>query len=182
VISVGLWRRLDVAGHDAARFVATGEGATLEGRAIFAHDDGPACIEYRVETNRGGRSVRGLVTGFLGANSVSHVIARESNGWTLDGASIPDLDDLHDIDFGFTPATNILHVRRAALRDGESADLDVVWFDLGEVTLTRLPQRYERIDKTRYRYHSPTGDYRAVLEMAPSGFVRSYPGLWLMES
>ena len=93
-----------------------------------------------------------------------------------------DLDDLHDIDFGFTPATNILHVRRAALRDGGSANLDVVWFDLGERALARLPQRYEKLAGARYFYHSPTNDYRAVLEMAPNGFVRSYPGLWLMES
>ncbi len=182
MISVGFWRRLDVVGHDAARFIATDQGATLEGRAIFAHDDGPACIEYRVETDRDGRSVRGLVAGFLGAQSVSHVIARESNGWTLDGVVVPDLDDLHDIDFGFTPATNILHVRRAGLRDGEAGDLDVVWFDLGERTLARLPQRYERIDAMRYHYQSPTNDYRAVLEMAANGFVRSYPGLWLTEN
>ena len=44
--------------------------------------------------------------------------------------------------------------------------------------LQALPQRYERRSATTYWYESPTAGYAELLELAPSGFVRRYPGLW----
>jgi hypothetical protein len=41
-----------------------------------------------------------------------------------------------------------------------------------------LPQRYERRGEASYWYEAPTVPYRALLEIAPNGFVRSYPDLW----
>jgi hypothetical protein len=41
-----------------------------------------------------------------------------------------------------------------------------------------LPQSYERRSEMSYGYEAPSVPYRALLEIAPNGFVRSYPGLW----
>jgi len=57
-------------------------------------------------------------------------------------------------------------------------EVPVVWFDLDSASLTELPQRYERRSEASYWYEAPTVPYRALLEIAPNGFVQSYPGLW----
>jgi hypothetical protein len=41
-----------------------------------------------------------------------------------------------------------------------------------------LPQLYERRGDASYWYEAQTVPYQGLLEIAPNGFVRSYPGLW----
>ena len=61
---------------------------------------------------------------------------------------------------------------------GQKAEVPAAWFDLDSVSLVALPQTYERRGDASYWYEAPTVSYRALLEIASNGFVRSYPGLW----
>ena len=101
-----------------------------------------------------------------------------SKAGRLNGAAVEGLDHLVDLDFGFTPATNVLQLSRIALEPGQRAEVPVAWFDLDSASLIELPQIYERRSEASYWYEAPTVPYRALLEIAPNGFVRSYPGLW----
>jgi hypothetical protein len=179
-IAHALWKRLDTPGHDAAFLFETDGGYELRGTAIFKADAGPARIAYRVELDRAWRARAGQVGGEIGETVVAHRMEHLQAGWLLDGHPVAGLSHLQDLDFGFTPATNMPALRRAALNVGQAADMPAAWFDLGPPRLTALPQHYRRIADAQYDYHSPTADYRAVLELAPSGFVRVYPGLWEM--
>ncbi|MDX1932545.1 MAG: putative glycolipid-binding domain-containing protein [Capsulimonadales bacterium] len=107
---------------------------------------------------------------------------RTDGEWRWNGTPVPGLSDCRDLDFGFTPATNLLQMRRTTLAIGESADLPVAWLDLPEASLALLPQRYERLSATTYRYEAPTVGYSGVLEMNDSDFVRTYPGLWELDA
>ena len=76
-------------------------------------------------------------------------------------------------------------VRREILRDDRGWRLDGVpvqglkhLVDLDSDSLIELPQIYERRGDATYWYEAPTVPYQALLEIAPNGFVRSYPGLW----
>jgi hypothetical protein len=91
------------------------------------------------------------------------------------------LESCVDLDFGFTPATNLLQLQRVALAVGQVADVPVAWLDVSAGTLTVLPQRYERRSATTYWYESPSANYEGLLEVAPTGFIRRYPGLWEAE-
>ena len=181
LIAHALWNRLDTPGHDAAFLFGTDGGFTLEGTAVFRAAQGPARVAYRVELNPDWSARSGSVTGELGDSRITHDIARDADGWRLDGARV-GLAHLRDLDFGFTPATNMPALRRAALAVGESAYLPAAWFDVEAPhrDLIELPQHYERCRETAYFYRSPTASYEAVLEVAPSGFSRIYPGLWEM--
>jgi hypothetical protein len=53
--------------------------------------------------------------------------------------------------------------------------------DALDLSLTVLPQRYEKRSEATYWYESPQDSYTALLELADTGFVRNYPGLWAME-
>jgi hypothetical protein len=182
VVKLALWRRLDVPGHDACRWEHGPDGHTLEGTAVFRHESGPAVLEYRIDCDAAWRTRAGSVDGYIGKRSVDVKIALDESGWTLDGRRVPGVDGLVDLDFGFTPATNLSHVERVALAVGSAADVPVAWLDDECTALTRLPQHYARKSRYRYAYESPTAGYAAELERAPSGFVRSYPKLWELES
>jgi uncharacterized protein len=170
--------RLDRPGRDAALLRPNCDGWLLQGAAAFDHDGASAAVAYQVELDARWETKRGLVSGFLGDQTIAHEIRRDDAGWRLNGVRVEGLDHLVDLDFGFTPATNVLQLSRIALKLGQSAEVSVVWFDLGSASLTELSQSYERRSEASYWYEAPTVPYRALLEIAPNGFVRSYPDLW----
>jgi hypothetical protein len=175
------WRRLDRAGRDAALLSPHAGGWLLQGAAAFDHDLGPATVAYQVQVDARWETARGTVSGFVGDKAVRREILHDRDGWRLDGRRVEGLKHLVDLDFGFTPATNALQLKRLGLSPGQKADLPVAWFDLDSVSLIELPQTYERRGDASYWYEAPTVPYRGLLEIAPNGFVRSYPGLWRLE-
>ena len=177
--AMACWRRLEIAGHDACRLVRLTNGWLLDGHGVAA---GPAAVSYSVECDEKWRSRRGHVVGWWAHGEIDVTIERRGDVWMFNETAVPDLGNCIDIDFGFTPATNLFQLRRIALDVGESAAVPVVWFDLGETTLRRVEQRYERRSENTYWYESPSFFYEAELEIALNGFVRTYPSLWTLES
>ncbi|MDP9424418.1 MAG: putative glycolipid-binding domain-containing protein [Pseudomonadota bacterium] len=178
-LAVALWRRLDRPGHDAAVLERTGDGWALTGFAAFS-ENGITGVRYQVALGADFTTRSSRIDGFRDGRPFVHEF-RRGNDWYLDGRTVDGLGDLVHLDFGFTPATNLQQLRHAGLQEGEEAEIPAAWFDIGEASLTRLPQHYRRLGEDRYQYHSPTASYSAVLELAPNGFVRVYPGLWEME-
>ena len=179
-----LWRRLDAPGHDVCRLEHNGEAWQLDGAAVFCHDDGRyAQLHYRVRCDKAWHTQWGTVRGWLGSEAIELAIARGAHGaWKLNDQPVPDLGHCVDLDLGFTPATNLLALRRMHLAEGESADAPAAWVDLAGGGLSELAQRYERRAKDAYWYSAPRFDYAALLKVTPDGFVRHYPQLWEAEA
>jgi hypothetical protein len=150
----------------------------LKGAAAFDHEAGSAAVAYQVEVDARWRTKRGAISAFLGGQTIQHEIRRDDQGWRLNGVAVQGLEHLVDLDYGFTPATNVLQLSRIALKLGERAEVPAAWFDLDSAALVELPQTYERRSQASYWYEAPTVPYRALLEIGPNGFVQSYPGLW----
>jgi hypothetical protein len=181
VEATAFWRRLDVPGHDACRLLR-GDGCwTLEGTAVFLHDGEPARLQYRAICDSEWRAQSGGITGFMGTAPIDVAIVRADRTWTLNGKPVPGLERCVDLDFGFTPATNLVHLRRAGLGVGGRAEFAVAWIEPPDLTLRALEQRYHRRSESLYWYESPESGYEAELEVMPGGFTRVYPGLWRAE-
>jgi hypothetical protein len=177
-----LWRRMDTPGHDACCLVQRGGGWRLTGVAAFRHEAVPACLAYEVDCDDEWQTRGGVVHGWIGARQLDFRIARTLEGtWTLNGRVVPDLEACVDLDLGFTPATNLLQLRRVALQVGQGADVPVAWLDVPVGTLDTLHQRYERRTAEVYWYEAPRFDYFALLRVSPVGFVEEYPNLWEAE-
>ena len=182
VIDSIIWRRIDTPGHDVCRLEGSNYGWQLEGAAVFLHEGVPAHLAYHVMCDFGWRTRQGQVYGWLGTNSVDFSITRAIDGeWTMNGAVVSGLGACIDLDFGFTPATNLLQLRRLSLAQGQTVNNPVAWLDVLEGTLEILNQRYERRTEVAYWYEAAKFDYAAVLEVRPTGFIHSYPGLWEAE-
>src|SRR5688572_29093371 len=108
-----LWRRLDTPGHDACRVEGMAAGWRLEGTAVFRNDGVPARLTYYVECDLAWRTRHGWIHGWLGEQSIDLAMARTAAGaWMRNGVVVPGLEGCVDLDFGFTPATNLLQLRR----------------------------------------------------------------------
>jgi uncharacterized protein len=177
-----LWRRLDSPGHDGCHLDQTARGWRLAGTAVFLHDDQPAHLAYQVTCDSRWRATEGRVRGWVGTRALEFHIGRTPDGaWTFNGTPASGLDDCADVDFGFTPATNLSQLRRVDLSIGDAADVPVAWLDVTSGQLEVLRQRYERRSEWTYWYESPRFGYAALLEVTPTGFVRRYPQLWEAE-
>jgi hypothetical protein len=97
-----------------------------------------------------------------------------ADGWRLNGALQHGLHH-PDLDLGFTPATNLIPLRRLRLAIGEQADAPATYLAFPRLRLVELPQRYHRLDRERYDYRSPTAGYRGILRVSPLGAVIDYP-------
>lgn len=83
-----------------------------------------------------------------------------------------------DIDLGFSPATNILALRRLSLGIGEQAEAPAAWLALPSMKLRVLPQTYLRSTKFQYEYEASTVGYKGQLQVSSLGAVVQYPGLF----
>lgn len=180
-IASATWRRLDVPGTDTCRLVRTADGWALEGRAVF-DERGPADISYRVDCAPDWATRTAMIEGTHAGAPVAIRIVKNDGNWRINEKVDPAPSSLIDIDFGFTPATNFLLMRRLAYPTGVAISVTVAWFDLGEECLTQLPQRYTRRGDRSFFYESPTVNYSGTLILAPNGFVETYPGLWSLEA
>jgi hypothetical protein len=174
-----LWRRLDTEGHDTCRLVPLDTGWRLEGIAAFGQDGRPCGLAYSVECDRAFRTHAARVTGSIGDEGIDLRIARtEDRGWLVDGIVHAKAGGLEDIDLGFTPATNLIAIRRLDLAVGEGCSAPAAYLAFPELRIERLDQTYARLDERRYRYTAPAYAYDDVITVSSIGFVTSYPRLW----
>jgi uncharacterized protein len=91
---------------------------------------------------------------------------------------IPAVAGCLDVDLAFSPATNILPLRRLDLAVGESREMTAAWVRFPDLSIEPLAQRYTRLDERRVRYENRDGSFTAELEVDELGLVVSYPPLW----
>jgi uncharacterized protein len=179
-----LWRRLDVPGLDAATLRLDAGGTVLSGVALF-HEGAPTALTYTVHSDHAWQTTEARIRGWRGREAIDLRLRRDNTGtWTLNDMPCPVVEGCVDLDLSFTPATNLLPLRRLALEPGESAEVRSAWLEWPEVRLTPLVQRYARRSRTEYDYEADlpgSTPFRAVLRVQPEGWVLDYAGLWRAE-
>lgn len=179
-----VWRRLDRPGHDAATLTRTSDGWRIDGAAVWVEEGLPCRLVYRVACDAAWRTVGATVTGAIGRGAIDATITVDAaQRWRLNGEPHPAVDNCIDVDLSFTPATNLLPIRRLALAPGQQADAPAAWLRLtpaapNQPTLDPLHQTYRRVDETTWRYHADDLSFSAELKVNVVGFVTAYPPLW----
>ena len=131
-----LWRRLDQPGHDHCRLWDNRDAFVLTGTAIFADGGAPCRLDYQVFCDRQWRTHSGSVVGWCGGKEVRlEILALGQQRWQLNGAEVPEVHGCVDLDLGFTPATNLLSLRRLGLEVGGEAPVRAAWLELPQFAL-----------------------------------------------
>jgi len=177
-----LWRRLDCPGHDSCCLWKSGDGWQLSGTAIFLFEQKPCLLSYEMNINSNWETRAASISGYVDKSTVALAIARTSNhSWSINDIELQAAADCIDLDLGFTPATNLIAIRRLSLAVGARSQAPAAWLDFPDFTLKRLEQYYHRLSHDRYEYTSPDAGYADVLEVDDYGAIMRYPQLWEQE-
>ena len=161
----------------------TADGWELSGVAVVAETDRPCRLEYEIACDPHWLTRRCTLAGYVGATIVTLDVGRDSAGeWTIGGTPASGLKGCEDIDLGFTPATNLLPIRRLGLAIGAKAAIRAAWVRFPELTVEVLDQVYTRLAHDRYLYESADGSFRRELRVDDVGFVVDYPDFWIAEA
>ena len=177
-----LWRRLDYPGHDSCCLWKTGDGWQLSGTAIFLFEQKPCLLSYEVNTNTNWETCTASISDYISKSIIALTIARTSNhSWSINDRELQEAADCVDLDLGFTPATNLIAIRRLSLAVGARSQANAVWLEFPNFTLKQLEQHYHRSSHDRYEYTSPDAGYADILEVDDYGAIACYPQLWEQE-
>ncbi|GAA4221401.1 hypothetical protein GGQ68_000180 [Sagittula marina] len=175
-IATARWRALDREGEDKCRLARVENGFMLVGHARFRDGAGWAALDYVVRLGEDWRTLSADITGECAGEPVAWQFTRTGGDWTFNDAPVPDLQDADDIDLAFTPATNLMPLRR--LPQVGRLDTTSAWVRLPGPTMSVLSQSYTRERGNYVHYAAAESDFETHLSVDEHGFVRDYPGLW----
>lgn len=180
IVRRGLWRRL---GPEAGleRFeLLRGPGTwALQGTILASGEHGPTEARYEVICDAGWRTRQAEVAirDALGDRGLRLNV--QDGRWFADGRELEAVRGCVDVDLGWSPSTNTLPIRRLGLALGQkSGPIVAAWVRFPQLAVEPLPQQYERIGETRYRYTSRDGAFTADLAIDDEGLVIDYSGVW----
>lgn len=172
------WRDADGVGLQHLALTRAPGVITAEGM-ILAGGEAPFAARYRLLMD-GRWRVRRLAAAVLGVEAPLVLLADGKGGWTgADGAALPELEGVVDVDLSATPFTNTLPIRRLRVAVGRSTEVDTAYVDLPSLGVTRDPQRYTRLEERRWRYESRDTDFVRELTVDEDGLVESYEGMFV---
>ena len=174
-----LWRGIDRAGHDYCCVYDDGDVWFLSGVAVFLHDEQPCRLEYLVKCDSAWNTLFAKVSGWVGDGPIEvEITTAPDHRWFLNGVEQPSVRGCIDVDLNFTPATNVLPIRRLNLPFGREANVSAAWLRFPDFELEHLEQIYRRVDERTYRYESGGGEFVTELTVNQFGLVTSYPEFW----
>jgi uncharacterized protein len=177
-VTTVLWHCAALHSADYLVVDSDASGGWLHGDAVLTREDEPCRITYeiRVSPSWWTLSASALVTT---PEKERRIYLQAGTGtWLVDGVPAAHLVGCIDVDFGWTPATNTVAIRRLGLEVGSNATITAALVRFPELEIVASPQTYHRLTHNRWRFQS--GDFEAELLVEPeSGLVLQYAeDLW----
>lgn len=172
------WAPLDTLGIEHLAITPMGGGFVCEGIVVGERGGTPYGLSYGIALDEAWR-VRKL--DIRSAGQAQLVLESDGDGrWRDgDGHPLPALDGAIDVDIAATPFTNTLPIRRLDLREGQSAELKIVYIPLPSLRPEIDEQRYTCLERgRRYLYEAVDRSFSAELEVDEDGLVIDYPTLF----
>ena len=174
-----LWHCSLLSSSEHAVLAESEDGYRLQGVAVLPLGELPCHIDYSVTVDRQWRpgQARATITTPSGTREIV-LRSQHGAGWEVNGELMARLDGCPDVDFGWTPATNTVPIRRLGLEVGEAASITAAWVRFPELDVVASEQRYRRLAIDRWQYTSGEYDYQLVID-PDTGLVLSYgDDLW----
>jgi hypothetical protein len=174
-----LWHSNELASSEHCSISLTDDGTVFVGTAVLPVGDQAGQIQWTAHADAAGRtrSAQAVITTPDGTRRLALAVDGQQR-WRLDNEPADHLAGALDVDFGWTPATNTLPIRRLGLAVGASSTITAAWVRFPELDVVASEQTYTRLADDRWRYAS--GRFEAELEVdRATGVVRRYgEDLW----
>ncbi|MCE8544253.1 putative glycolipid-binding domain-containing protein [Ruegeria pomeroyi] len=175
-VATAHWRRLDGEGSDRCTLSRVAQGWIMVGHAHWRDEGCDTTLSYDIRCAPDWRSLSADVAGERGGRPLSIRIEATPLGWRMDDVLQPGTEDCTDLDLSFTPATNLMPIRRLGAFAGDELRVAAAWLMPDLDCVARLDQIYTRLPDGRVHYAS--AGFAAELDLHGSGFATQYPGLW----
>jgi hypothetical protein len=143
-----LWRRLDHPGHESARLFYQADSWSLQGTAVFSHEQLPCRLNYRIVCDSRWQTRLARVDGWVGDSPREIVITvNPEQRWLLNEDECAEVAGCIDLDLNFSPSTNLLPIRRLSLGVGQETEVRAAWLRFPSFQLEPLVQVYRRINQ-----------------------------------
>jgi len=173
------WERLTVPGLESFSLLPVTAGWSLSGTIVTLHEGIAADSRYEIYCDHSWRTQRAVIEIRFKGTTRTLGIAAGNGHWAVDNREVRELEGCVDIDLGWSPSTNLLPIRRLNLAVGGDSDtINAAWIKFPDLTIERLPQRYERLAHDLYRYSSRNGDFSADIHVDQQGIPVEYAGFW----
>ena len=178
-LATARWRALDREGEDKCRLAEVDHGWLLVGHARFRDDEGFAALDYVVRCDHGWHTLSADIAGTHGVRDIRLVLENDSGEWRLNGHVEPQIAGVMDVDLAFTPATNLMPLRRLAGGNYKALHIRAAWLTYPKCEVVPLDQTYESDAVAGHvSYRAEQTGFTTTLRVDDSGFVTGYPGLW----
>ena len=177
-----LWRAIYWPGHEACSLHRLDAEWRLEGTAVFLYEGRICRLAYLIVCDAIWHTRSAEVSGSVGDEDINLQLSVDAHHrWQVNGVAKPAVDGCIDLDLNFSPATNLLPIRRLNLEAGARREVKAAWLRFPSFELEPLSQVYERLSEFKYRYSSRAGNAGTELTVNKVGFVTVYPQLWEVE-
>ncbi|MHA6264101.1 putative glycolipid-binding domain-containing protein [Arenibacterium sp. CAU 1754] len=173
IIATAHWRRLDHDGTDRCTLSHADHGWLLSGQAAWQQAGG-ANLSYAIRCDETWAALSADVAGTCAGNDIGLRLIHTPQGWEMNDRLQPGTGPCVDLDLSFTPATNLLPLRRCPV--DRPITLSAAWLVPDLSALHPMNQTYSRCDASHVDYASD--NFSARLTVHETGFVTNYPDLW----
>lgn len=173
------WRALDREGEDKCRLSKVDHGWLLMGHARFHDKDGRAALDYVVRCDESWHTLSADIAGRHDDREVRLALHRDGEDWVMNDQAQPQVKGARDVDLSFTPATNLMPLRRLSGDAGSTLAPRAAWLFYPGCDLAPLDQSYTRSATGGIvGYAAQQSGFITQLVVDRSGFITLYPGLW----
>lgn len=173
------WRALEHDGTDTCRLARVDHGWLLVGHARFRDSEGFAALDYVVRCGPDWHTLGADVAGKHGSRDILLRVEVHEGEWLLNDRLQPQVEGARDVDLAFTPATNLMPLRRMMGQSQTSLHVSAAWLRYPNGDLRMLDQTYDTGGSAEMvSYSAEQTGYATQLCVDHSGFVTLYPGLW----
>lgn len=177
-IAEARWRALDREGEDKCTLSRVEEGWLLIGHARFHDGDGFAALDYVLRCDADWYTLSADIAGTHDDQDIRLALHRMGADWVMNDQPQPQVSGARDIDLSFTPATNLMPLRRLHLAGDQGLDTRAAWLRYPSCALAPLDQSYTATSSEIVSYAAHQTGYATQLCVDQSGFVTLYPGFW----
>lgn len=177
--SIIVWRRLDQVGLEYCELTSLDAGPRISGTLVGIEESRRYRIEYSVQCDPQWRTREAEIEAAIDGKQKRLLLQVSSDGlWKLSGHPAQQLSGCQDIDLAFSPATNIIAIRRLKLAVGAVGLSRAAWVSFPAMSISILEQTYRRLSETTYQYRTDDGAFETMLTVTEQGLVISYPPFW----
>ncbi len=177
-----MWSHLETPGMEHFRITMHADVIVADGIVLGLENGSAFRLHYEIRCDAQWR-VRQVQINLLNDGRRLRLSSNGQGLWFDESDRVrSEFDGCLDVDITATPFTNTLPIRRLPWKQGESADIKVVYFKIPEMQVTLDEQRYTFVGVdgagSRYRFEQRSSGFTAEVWVDADGLVEHYPELF----